>query len=890
MGSLRPRILNPRNSSKERNMQEMLEIVKKLGLKNMPDERKLNAVEDTLRASQAALFKRWSWYAGALPKDGKATTTDAFDVYDDEQAILDEAPKKGDPNETKRRRYTYRILGILDGREGEKSAGQFAMGLGPRDAWVVTSGTSTENLIGAFKHAYDRGINIIIDGELTAEQWQAINDASDDSVQAQATELLGRDGKFIGSIVPMFDLRLNGRNTRAKIGAFNAGSFKANPVGALLFYVETVLNEYAAGDAEFIRTRMTDQFRYKRDGVYELDAHKAFGNLFDRLQTGDTYVSKKYTPSEETKNGGGKSLHVFGDYSLTEYSVLAQVLESSPLFTDGNIKRVVVSDGTGVAEMAKQWAESHGIEVVVVPTVDDNNTGRVKSIMAQSDRAIGFWGRAHTGTSGEALNTRKHWVNAKKPIKVIYTTTGEVEVGGVLKKGGPVYRMGTAPLGGKSKSFLHDKGIAVVTVPTWEQLKSEVLDHLDNGTVQNINFDMGTTFAYEDQVTDQLFVEQVYRFRNRVGMDEEAFSKRGWLDSVAPNEIAAMVRTEVGGVAYYHPVRPYETANKSGAPAEINIQSIGFDDATGKIQVNWVYEGDMRGKSFKIFEDDNASVKMIARPDSVPDMLMQDGTQIAGMTARASTATRRMYMRNQQKMLTLIYKARMSPWGYNLGEIESMLIKEPELKQILVDGTPSYSVWADAVANRQIQFTDDAQMNNLLNYFASRCVNYGIDPTIFFASHHNGKPNYEWFNYQLVLKSDREFRSTFMSLMHLLTKDNPLGPICPDGLNDTSDRPTLFDRNLQVLRPVLREDGSIRGYERVDMFGGWHFLDTHVYGFHASGTNSKSYQVPALPAMMAGGKEVVGTMLKELLGWGGISRDIMDAVPTYIDPDTEDDF
>jgi hypothetical protein len=103
-----------------------------------------------------------------------------------------------------------------------------------------------------------------------------------------------------------------------------------------------------------------------------------------------------------------------------------------------------------------------------------------------------------------------------------------------------------------------------------------------------------------------------------------------------------------------------------------------------------------------------------------------------------------------------------------------------------------------------------------------------------------------------------------------------------------SEAKTFFDRNLQVLRPVRDEDGNLLGHERVDLYGGWHFLDDHYYGHSGSGPTVSTYNAPSLPKMMAGGKNLPDKLVNLVLDWAGVDQA---ATPSRIlSDDTPDAF
>jgi hypothetical protein len=285
----------------------------------------------------------------------------------------------------------------------------------------------------------------------------------------------------------------------------------------------------------------------------------------------------------------------------------------------------------------------------------------------------------------------------------------------------------------------------------------------------------------------------------------------------------------------------------------------------------------MLGRYFKIFEYLSAANKSMARSEAVQDIELATGLKITGMIAALSTAKRRGLNRRRQKMMSLMYMARISPYGYNLAEKDGTFPGNDELKAALLsDDPPSLGTWKTLLDTKDengdvipIAFFDGSKtdLNALANDMATKAVHCGINPSIVFATRHGGVDSEMWFNFQILFEGGSVYQDSMMKLMHYL---NPT--LCPDGLDDTRDG-TLFNRNLQVLRPVrhtMKNGKVFVGQEWVDIFGGFHFLDEHYSGYSGSGTTVSTNSLPTLNTLGLGGQELNENDLERYLTHGDI--------------------
>jgi hypothetical protein len=437
-----------------------------------------------------------------------------------------------------------------------------------------------------------------------------------------------------------------------------------------------------------------------------------------------------------------------------------------------------------------------------------------------------------------------------------------------------------------------------VTLATREQIDADLLDpyvaEIDINAPfefdKKIRIDLGKS-VLDDSADHVRVSEGLSRYLSRLDQTEDGLL----MTDIRPGEIIGWMRAEydwrradgeIVTEVVYHPIRPYEFGNHAGAPEVLNLKERPhFNNARQEMVLKWGYEGTMLGRSFKIFEALYAANKFMARPDAVEGGTLANGVKLAGYIAGQSTIKRRLFMRRQQKMMSLMYMARISPYGYNLAEHTEAFPDNPELKEGLLKGNISLATWSKLLKAGEIKFfsEDMEQMNALANDMATKAVRYGVNPCVVFASRYDkGKgpvPSNLWFNFQLLFGKGPYYQESLMQFMHFL---NPT--LCPDGLVDSED--TLFNRNLQVLVPIKYTEsggyGDIEGKQWVDLYGGFHFLDEHYSGYAGSGTTVKTNSMPTVNTLMAGGMRLTDAEIKRYLIWGSMANVDDEAMPNRI--------
>lgn len=354
----------------------------------------------------------------------------------------------------------------------------------------------------------------------------------------------------------------------------------------------------------------------------------------------------------------------------------------------------------------------------------------------------------------------------------------------------------------------------------------------------------------------------------------------GVMTGAVPNTVVAWVRGELldssGNVrrVYYHPLKMYPTDNPAGAPANFEITGCGFDHATQSFVLKWQHRGSLLGQLFKLFESGYAANKFMVRDRAIPSLKLRDGSDIDFIVAAASTAKRRGPIQRVQSMGTLLTKARLAPWGYNLADLESdnnpegltSFPNDPELKEGLRDGTLRLGDWKQRLdSGEDIVFYsgESARRNAFANLVAKKCIMAGVNPSVFFATKHNGIATQLHFNYQAVMESTNGYQNGLMTFL------NDMIPELVPPTMTSEDTNTLFNNKLQLLMPVPSETGE-KAEQWVYAYINNHFLDEHYSGFSASGSNIRSTSLPVLNTLGFGGKELTELQNGYYTGWGGL--------------------
>lgn len=417
-----------------------------------------------------------------------------------------------------------------------------------------------------------------------------------------------------------------------------------------------------------------------------------------------------------------------------------------------------------------------------------------------------------------------------------------------------------------------------VSLATKEEIERDIIKG------KNLSIDTGQLDS--PRVTQEMR-RDIQTYINEYSQTDE----NGVLLSSKPNRVIGWAKAELvdstGQVknTYYHPIKAYPTDNQSGAPSSFDIKEYRFDEDSQSFVMSWEHKGSLIGQLFKFFESGYAANKFMVRDRYMDIARFLDGTLVDMVVSTKSTVSRRGPIQRIQSMSTLLTKARLEPWGYNLAELDGTFPNDPELKEGLLAGTLQLGDWIQRMADGPIEFyANDPARNAFANYVTQACINGGNNPSVFFASKHNGIATNLHFNYQTVMASSNTYQNGLMTFLN-----DMLPNYVPASMSD-EDPNTFFNNKLQLLMPVTHPRTGETGYERVYAYVGRHFMDEHYTGFSMSGSAIMEKSLPALNTLGFGGKILSDSDVEAYNHWGNLNpRSSMNAVTSGYDLEMDGD-
>lgn len=403
--------------------------------------------------------------------------------------------------------------------------------------------------------------------------------------------------------------------------------------------------------------------------------------------------------------------------------------------------------------------------------------------------------------------------------------------------------------------------------------RAEIEGYIVNGYDAPLNIDLG--YAVEPDGNDAKRADEAidrYIEKFRSGLVDD----NGWVTDASPDEIVGWIRAfaqdkDGATVDAWHPVRLFDIDDGKSAPDGAKIEGYGFDmnsgnGSRGKLMIDWSYQGELAGNTFKLFESWFSADKMMGRPDILPSRKLRNGAPVDIMVAGASTSGRRLTYKMQQSMATLMAEARLTGTGYNFADVEGTFPNDAEFKQQLSEGSLRISDWSRKKRTGPIEFfpegtPDKAVMDAFCNQLADSALAAGVNPSDVFASSYNGVPTYHWFRFNVLFSSSVQFMNNIMRFFNFIDPS-----ICPPNIGGDASG-TLFDGELRMLVPFTDSRGNV--YEDwAHVYTGLHYLDSHYSGFAQPGRRPTSIRSTSMAnAHLYGGKKPNETQIKEHVGW-----------------------
>lgn len=294
------------------------------------------------------------------------------------------------------------------------------------------------------------------------------------------------------------------------------------------------------------------------------------------------------------------------------------------------------------------------------------------------------------------------------------------------------------------------------------------------------------------------------------------------------------------------------------------------------IIVNYIDVSNLNDHQFKLFQGWLAANKLMCNGNIIPDRKLKNGSLLHIWINAKSTESRELLSAKNNIMNTLMWEARLDPFGYNLAELPTTFPNNPELKKKLLNGEQILdSEWEDFIKNDG-QFFSDAQlwenpkwagmgsapMNKWLCKRVQRILDTpGISVETFLTSRNTKDGDtYRAFRWDVLYDhSDSIYQDFLMSFL------NSMQPkLCP-AYQQAEYNGELFYPDLRVDVP-FEFDGHTH-YHRQYIATGMHFLDSHYDGATGYSVNGKVFSVPAINAMALGGRPIHKEELDLYLKW-----------------------
>jgi ribA/ribD-fused uncharacterized protein len=779
-------------------------------------------------------------------------------------------------------RYTYRLVGGI-GATG-KSFGHQAVGF--RNAWAIDIRNPRAAEVIAM--AYRLGLTTLLEGDLEqadfAALWKDVYERTGAIDANQIVNLPDAPGLPERSMLRMFDIRLNGGNTTIDNGALNASVVHMMPEN-IGFFVEDPLNVFDLGESEIaICQTYADNKKVNITGDHHIPARVAFAQMFDAIGTpaqADLDVSGFFLRYRFLSNFWGADGKGEAPLEIELDGVIYPSVENAYQAA----KTLDLAKRAYFETCSSYDAKQEGKKLTRRPGWEKMKV-KVMGALVRQKFAPGSELAAMLLATGEGyLEEKTRWPN---PFWGVGPTGGS----NVLGKGLMTVRDEIRPPGWKPRVIGRDN--VEVRLPTLEEIDTEVTDLYVKDTTEDapdefdrlMRIDIGVP-RVEGSPADIQLREGVRRFVSR----RAELKSNGLLPTGRPGEIIGFLRAQNGNDVRLFPIRPFEEGHAAGAPASLEISRARYDTDAEELVIDWEHTGTMLGRAFKLLEAGMASEKTVARSIAYPDIAMKNGLLISGV--KLSAVSRRLDLRMKQKMVAVMFIARLNPYGYNLAE-RTEAFPNPQnredlanLKAGLLDSTATLGSWkalldpkGDASFDGRIDFfpVSMTSMNDFCNLIAVKAVRYGINPTVVFASRHlqDGvmTPSNMWFDFRILFNDGPWFLESFMNYMNLILPSLvPAQDYTGTGQFSNSKQDTFFNKDLQVLIPFsfTDEDGhTVSGEYWVDMFAGPHFADEHFSGYQGSGTTVMPDGLTSMWASIAGGRKPNPVRAKLYSDWMGV--------------------
>lgn len=406
--------------------------------------------------------------------------------------------------------------------------------------------------------------------------------------------------------------------------------------------------------------------------------------------------------------------------------------------------------------------------------------------------------------------------------------------------------------------------------------REEIEDNIINWSAPDIDIRVENMNKDFDPIYDKVS-RQIAEFQYDWDMDTSVTKGRpdrivGW---------AAMdVRDQSGNLVHtaFAPITPFTRykGNAKKVPQEFDINSIFFDANTGNYVMSWTHKGNLDGHFLKMFEGLAAGNKMMAFAKPIQSRQLKSGREIDVMYAANTTSSRRLgWNARLQTMYSMMFQARMDPYGYNFAEGGDSLPDDPALKARLLSGEIPFSEWKSMDIDG-IRWHKSKRINAFVKNEIKMCLDRGIHPDDFLASRYTDESGmvrntHIYFEFDMLFKPSFRYQNDLMMFLHSM-----MPTLCAESINDESED-YLFKPCkekgwsygcLQQQVPRLDADGNVKTYTWENVYTSFGFFSDDYSGFHSPGVDGADVMMQELAVAVQNGKVGdEGRLLGSFMDW-----------------------
>lgn len=387
--------------------------------------------------------------------------------------------------------------------------------------------------------------------------------------------------------------------------------------------------------------------------------------------------------------------------------------------------------------------------------------------------------------------------------------------------------------------------------------------------------------GFEQRVRD--VNRAIKRYQERWSEADEDGILRGGMTECEPGDIVGwaecLITDQLTGneSVVLAPIIPFPLHGVTkGIPEKFTVQQLATVDRDNTLfSVDWSNTSDLDGGFAKYFDSSGGANKgMVSFSDTLQDQrLLRDGTAIDVYIAKASTDSRKIGTdRRIKTMISLMALARMH--GYNFAESDGAFPNDPKLqdgtslREAMLTRRVQTSEWRRMLADGDIEFSLDPQMNAFLNYECRKVLQNGGNPYDYLANTYtdsdgNRQNTHVMWEFEAMFEQGINYEDSLLRFLHSMDEK-----LCPNGIDDMGESYNFrlyrdgsgsvagYDNGvLQMLVPHVDSNGQTK-YVWDNVYIGMSFFGEDYSGFSRPNINGASNFLDAMNTMSYYGKQL----------------------------------